>query len=329
MKSVSKSRRKQIPPPEDIYRQSLQDYISHPSEAALRSAYELGRASLRKGTSLVDLAISHQKALFEILRNATDKNLIAQATNAASDFLAEILSPYEMAHRGFQEAVGALRRMNETLEEEIKRIAYAVHDEAGQLLVAVHLGLADLARGASPQQKEEFEHVNQLLKQVETQLRQYSHELRPTILDDLGLIPAVRFLAGAVSTRAALPIQVSANLKSRLSPAVEIAVYRIVQEALNNAVKHARASSISVEILHEPAGLACCIQDDGIGFDPGLLSKSRPRKGLGLTSMNERLNSIGGSFEISSASGRGTRVEFRVPQNLIEVKHGPTHTSRG
>src|ERR1700687_3190744 len=103
MKSVSKSRRKQIPSPEEIYRESLQDYISHPSEAALRSAYELGRDSLRKGTSLVDLAITHQKALFDIHRDATDKHLIAQATNAGSDFLAEILSPYEMAHRGFQE----------------------------------------------------------------------------------------------------------------------------------------------------------------------------------------------------------------------------------
>jgi len=135
-----------------------------------------------------------------------------------------------MAQRGFQDAVSALRKMNELLEEEIKRIAYAVHDEAGQLLVAVHLALANLERRCSPQLHEDFQNVSLLLRQVESQLRQYSHELRPTILDDLGLIPAVRFLAGSVSKRAGLPIHVSADFEGRLAPAREIALYRILQE---------------------------------------------------------------------------------------------------
>src|SRR6202008_3721901 len=95
------------------------------------------------------------------------------------------------------------------------------------------------------------EQINLLLKQVEQQLRQYSHELRPTILDDLGLVPAIRFLAGAVSNRAALPIRVSAEVTGRPSPATEIALYRVVQEALNNAVKHAQASSITIELSED------------------------------------------------------------------------------
>src|SRR5882672_11050152 len=209
MKPSRQSRRKQVPSAEESYRKALQEHLSRPSEFTLRQAYELGRESLRQGTSIVEMAMLHQKSLFEIMRGLPDPQSTAKAESAAADFLAEILSPFEMAHRGFQDAVAALRGMNETLEEEIKRIAYAVHDEAGQLLVAVHLALSNLARGASPNQKQEFEHVNQMLKQVETQLRQYSHELRPTILDDLGLVPAIRFLAGAVSTRAALAVKVS------------------------------------------------------------------------------------------------------------------------
>ena len=113
---------------------------------------------------------------------------------AAADFLAETLSPYEMAHRGVQDAIAALRQLNETLEEEIKRIAYAVHDEAGQLLVAVHLALAEVARELPEPQKEQVGRIEELLNQVEKQLRRYSHELRPTVLDDLGWIPAIRFL---------------------------------------------------------------------------------------------------------------------------------------
>src|SRR4029077_16595420 len=106
------------------------------------------------------------------------------------------------AQRGVQDAIAALRQFNETLEEEIKRIAYGVHDEAGQILVAVHLALADLAGELPERQKEQVGRIEELLKQVEGQLRRYSHELRPTVLDDLGWIPAIRFLAEGVSKRA-------------------------------------------------------------------------------------------------------------------------------
>src|SRR2546430_11855410 len=117
---------------------------------------------------------------------------------AAGDFLAEMLSPYEMAHRGVQDAIAALRHLNETLEEEIKRIAYAVHDEAGQLLVAVHLALADVARELPERHKEQMGRVEELLDQVEKQLRRDSPALWPTGLDGLGWGPVSRFPAERV-----------------------------------------------------------------------------------------------------------------------------------
>ncbi|HWZ98529.1 MAG TPA: ATP-binding protein [Candidatus Dormibacteraeota bacterium] len=329
MKSGSATRQKHAPTFSELYSDALTDYLLHPEEAALRQAYELGRDCTARGISLVEIAIGHQESYLHFLRKKRGRGNIDRLDSLAAEFLAEVLSPYEMANRGFRDAVSALRKMNEMLEEEIKRIAYAVHDEAGQLLVAVHLALSNLARHSSAEHKAEFENVNMLLKQVEAQLRQYSHELRPTILDDLGLIPAIRFLAGAVSKRAALPIQISADVADRLPPAAEIALYRILQEALNNVVKHARASSASIELFQEPNFFVCKVQDDGIGFNPDHAQEAGQRRGLGLTSMKERINAIGGTLVLESSSGRGTCLTLHVPRNSMEVKHAHSHSSRG
>lgn len=322
---------KESPPFSEAYASALDSYLSEQSETFLRRGYELGREALKAGSSLVELALIHQQAFFECLhKKSSVRTSVERLAPLATEFLAEVLSPYEMALSGFQEAVSALRRMNELLENEIKRIAYAVHDEAGQLLVAVHLALSHLEQQSAPHLKPAFENVDVLLKQVETQLRQYSHELRPTILDDLGLVPALHFLASAVSTRSALPIHISSDLRARLAPPLEITLYRVLQEALNNVVKHARASSITVEISQQPAMLVCKVKDDGIGFDPAATQRpGRRGNGLGLVSMKERINSINGTLEFVSSSGRGTALIFRVPLDSSEVKHVRSHSSRG
>jgi len=328
MKSAAATRGKRTATFAETYSSALDAYLTRHNEPALRQAYELGREAMTRGTSLVELVLIHQEAFFLSLRKKTSRAHLDRLAPLGNEFLSEVLSPYEMAHRGFQDAVSALRRMNETLEEEIKRIAYAVHDEAGQLLTAVHLALSNLEHQSSPQLKNDFETVNQLLKQVETQLRQYSHELRPTILDDLGLIPALHFLANAVSVRTALPIKVSAPAKGRFPPSIEITLFRVLQEALNNVVKHARASSVSIEVNQDGNLLTCKVQDDGIGFNPSLAQKPGRRTGLGLISMKERVNSIGGTLDFDSSSGRGTCLFIRVPIPSTEVKNARSHSSR-
>ncbi len=311
MTPATKSRRKSTPTREELYRAALGEYLSDGSEVTRGQAYDLGRTFLKDGVSLVELATMHHSALSEVLRSGSSKTTNDNLLRAA-EFLSESLSPYEMAHRGFQEAVSALRRMNEVLEGEIKRIAFAVHDEAGQLLVAVHLALADVAREA-PNSHRTIENITDLLKKVEVQLRQFSHELRPTVLDDLGLIPAIRFLAGAVSKRSNLPIRVSAEIPERLASSAEIAVYRVVQEALTNAVKHSQARSVSVEIFSRDSTLHCIIQDDGVGFSPESAQQTGKRSGLGLVAMQERLNAIGGIIQFESAPMRGTTIRLSVP----------------
>ena len=127
------------------------------------------------------------------------------------------------------------------------------------------------------------------------------------------MIPAIRFLAGAVSKRSNLPIRVSAEIPERLASSAEIAVYRVVQEALTNAVKHSQARSVDVKIFSRDSTLHCIIQDDGVGFSPEFAQQAVKRKGLGLVAMQERLNAIGGIIQFESAPMRGTTIRVSLP----------------
>jgi signal transduction histidine kinase len=313
MRIATKPKRRPVETFENEYRSALCEYAVHGGEDALRKAYELGRRAIDDGKSLIEIASLHHRAVLVLVKEAKEGERRASLLRAAGDFLAESLSPYEMAHRGFYDAVKALRQLNETLEEEIKRIAHAVHDDAGQLLVAVRLALAGVSRDLPKAQHDQLGRVEQLLDQVEKQLRRYSHELRPTVLDDLGWIPAIRFLAESVTERSNLPIQVKTMVGGRLPSPVEIALYRIVQEALTNVTKHAQASHVSIRVRREGRMLCCSIQDDGTGFDVRAVQSGRVRRGLGLIGMQERMNAIGGTLSIDSAPGRGTKLLIRVP----------------
>jgi signal transduction histidine kinase len=274
----------------------------------------------------VEIASLHHQAVLALVCDAESGKRREELLRSSAEFLAECLSPYEMAHRGFQDAVTALRQLNETLEEEIKRIAYAVHDEAGQLLVAVHLALAEVALELPEPQQAQFARIKEMLNQVEKHLRRYSHELRPTILDDLGWIPAIRFLAEGISKRANLPIHIDAAVPGRPPATVETTLYRIVQEALTNAVKHAKASNVWIRAWRENLVLCCSIRDDGGGFDSNQAHAARGHKGLGLIAMQERVTAIGGTLRIESRSGLGTELSIRLP---LEGDHANSHRARG
>lgn len=313
MKTAIKRKTKFPATYEEEYRSAFRVYTQNGGEATLGRAYELGRRAITEKRSLMEIASLHHQALHGMLAEACGAAGRQEPLAAAAEFLAETLSPYEMAHRGVQDAIAALRRLNETLEEEIKRIAYAVHDEAGQLLVAVHLALADVALELPKSQKEQVGRIEELLNQVEKQLRRYSHELRPTVLDDLGWIPAIRFLAEGVSKRANLNIQIKTTVAGRLPNPMEIAVYRIVQEALTNAAKHSKASRVWIRIGRKKHLFFCSIEDDGVGFDVQAVRSDGKRRGLGLLGMQERLDGIGGTLTIDSALGRGTKLLIQLP----------------
>jgi signal transduction histidine kinase len=325
MKAASKRKTKSPSTFAEEYRSAFAEYAQRGGESALRRAYELGRYAIAEKKSLMEFSSLHHQALHAIWADTQEMANQEELLTSAADFLAETLSPYEMAHRGVQDAIAALRQFNETLEEEIKRIAYAVHDEAGQLLVAVHIALADLASELPEHQKERVGRIGELLNQVEKQLRRYSHELRPTVLDDLGWIPAIRFLAEGVSKRANFVIQIKTTIAGRLPGPAETAMYRIVQEALTNAAKHSKASRVWIRIGRKNRIFCCSIEDDGVGFDVTAVRSDCKSRGLGLIGMQERLSAIGGTLSIDSEPGRGTKILIRLP---AEASNASSHRAR-
>ena len=295
------------------YRRALRDYLDDAGETALARAYELGRNAVVDGLGVLEMTALHHEALrASVLRLAAFEDR-AKAAEAAQRFLMESLSPFEMTHRAFREVNTVLRRLHERLEEEAKRIAHTLHDEAGQLLASVHVALAAMSSDLPPSARGRLEEVRGLLDRIEDDLRRLSHELRPTILDDLGLLPALQFLADGIAKRTGLPIEVGGSTHGRLPPVVETALYRIVQEALTNAVRHADAACVRIQLQREPQAIRCSIADDGVGFDAPTVLAHRGGPGLGLVSMQERLEAVRGSFQIISAPGRGTRVHVAIP----------------
>src|SRR5258708_4780846 len=216
MKKATKRKTKPAATFDAEYRSAFAEYVRNGGEASLGIAYDLGRRAITAQKSLLEIASLHHQALHAMLSDARGAAAREKLLSAAADFAAETFSPYEMAHRGVQDAIAALRQLNQTLEEEIKRIAYAVHDEAGQLLVAVHIALADVVRDLPDPQKEQVARIQELLNHVQAHLRRYSHELRPTVLDDPGCIPALRFLAYRVSNPPTPPLQIPTTLPDSL-----------------------------------------------------------------------------------------------------------------
>jgi two-component system sensor histidine kinase UhpB len=208
----------------------------------------------------------------------------------------------------------ALIQLNEALEEQAKRIAHELHDESGQLLASVHIALNnDVARFLPPEAKSSVQGVKDLLERIEAQLRRLSHELRPTILDDLGLVPAIEFLTQGISERAQISIAVQGDTEGRLPNEVEIVLYRVVQEALNNVVKHAHAKQVQVSIGREGTTVHCSIRDDGDGFDSKQVAAQKGRWGLGLIGIKERLAVVNGKCIINTSPGQGTEILVTVP----------------
>ncbi len=203
-------------------------------------------------------------------------------------------------------------RVSELLEEQIHRIARDLHDEAGQLLTSVYLALHEVGRDLPPASRERLREIRTLLDQIEVQLRRLVHELRPTVLNDLGLEPALRFLGEGVTNRTGLAVSIRTTMAGRLPREVESALYRTVQEALRNVVRHAHASCVTVELDRRDGQVRCSILDDGVGLHAGGSTPPEAR-GLGLTGIRERVSALGGRLEVRSEQGQGSEIEVVIP----------------
>jgi two-component system, NarL family, sensor histidine kinase UhpB len=208
------------------------------------------------------------------------------------------------------------RRLLDAQELERRAVARELHDEIGQVLTAVKLSLQAIAHRLQPAAEvpeladsiEIVEHAIQLV-------RNRSMDLRPALLDDFGLVPAIRWYLERHAAHAKFVIELSADpLMARSPPAVETACFRVIQEAVTNAMRHSGAKTLHIEIRHEDSGLRCAILDDGVGFDvDGARQRALAGGSIGLAGMQERVEFLGGSLEIESWLGQGTRIGVLLP----------------
>ncbi|MHB9091254.1 MAG: sensor histidine kinase, partial [Chloroflexota bacterium] len=199
-------------------------------------------------------------------------------------------------------------------EEERKRIARELHDETVQVLSLLLVRLKLLRREGDREARDrQLEDATQLALQAADGLRRIARDLRPPAIDDLGLVSALAWYASAFKETHGLAVDFSADgLSERPTPEVELALYRIAQEALSNVAKHARARKVWVQLLRTADSLTALVEDDGCGFDVNAVRASR-KVGMGLFGMEERASVLGARLIIDSRPGAGTKVRVDVP----------------
>jgi PAS domain S-box-containing protein len=208
----------------------------------------------------------------------------------------------------------ALRdRLTRVQDEERAHIARELHDDIGQRLALLSIQLAELqkeARGIAPAFDSQLEMSRRLTEEICADAHRISHRLHPAQLALLGLTKALSGLCEAFARRSDVEIEFVHDAIPKLAADVNVCIYRIAQEAIQNATKHSQCGQISVTLTASPDAVRLCVSDVGRGFDPGAAEHS---SGLGLVSMAERARSVGGELTVRSSVGQGTRVEVRIP----------------
>ena len=214
-----------------------------------------------------------------------------------------------------REMLGAILNAQET---ERARVSRDLHDDVGQALTSVLLSLRLVESSLNGDQpdvndaRQRTEDARELVAEALRRARQLAFDLRPTVLDDVGLLPALERLTQAMTARGDTVVAFATDglRGGRLPAEVETVVYRVVQEALTNVVRHARASTASVTVMIVEGRVRALIEDDGVGFDA---AASSTRGRLGLVGMTERAELLDGTFELSSRRHVGTTVLLEVP----------------
>jgi signal transduction histidine kinase len=224
---------------------------------------------------------------------------------------------YEEVLRAKHEMEHLSMRLLEVQEEERGRLSRELHDEIGQTLTALRIEISrsqTLAGKTSPEVSERLGRALQLAERVVHNVRDISHLLRPSALDDLGLVPALHSQTQEFSRRSGIQCVFTENaVHDALPTSVKTCVYRVVQEALHNCEKHAGATTIHVKLRQGATSLDLAVEDDGRGTGLGSDGLPEQRGGCGVLGMRERISMVGGSFSMESSRGSGLRLSVRIP----------------
>jgi PAS domain S-box-containing protein len=241
-----------------------------------------------------------------LLSSLADKAAIAIANAALYEDLLEREKELEQLTDARMEAEEAERR----------RIARELHDGLGQMLSAIKFNIEVLedTEGLKEVDLKKLLEVKQLLDSVMTEAREISHNLMPSVLEDFGLKPALQLLCESFAKRLEIPISFQVHgVEGRLGNALEVNIYRIAQEGLNNISKHAHAKSVSVQLHFDEGGLRLTIEDEGEGFTTPLPKAPAEKGGMGLINMKHRASTFGGSLTVESHPGKGTTIIVQIP----------------
>lgn len=255
----------------------------------------------------------------EHLRLVTDKLVqkVADLDSANARLRAATLEQarlIEQVQAGRERMRALSHQLLQAQEAERRHIARELHDEIGQTLTAVKLNLQSVKQ-IFPRQVPRLDESIGVVERALQQVRDLSLDLRPSILDDLGLVPALSWYLDRQAKRAGFVAQlVAAPLAVSLAPDIQIACFRIAQEAVTNVARHARARQVRVELCQQGEELLLTVRDDGIGFDVTAARERATRGGsLGLLGMQERASLLGGEVQVHSEPRHGTEVRARLP----------------
>ncbi len=268
--------------------------------------------------ALLKLALTPLTRLRETMKQAQAGDLTLQApvTGHDPDF-DQLASAFNSMLQAIDDlSKSRARHILHAQEEERKRIARELHDETSQALTSLLISLALLEESVTdPVGRERICDTRTLAHQTLRAVRNMSLDLRPSALDDLGLLPALRWYVKQFQQKCGIEVELTATgLKERLPPEVETALYRMIQESLTNTAKHAHASHVWVTLTEDGLLLRATIRDDGRGFDAaGMLRKHWQERGLGLAGMQERAALLDGAVEIESEPGAGALITATIP----------------
>ncbi len=328
------------PPGEKIAGVLVTDFTLNPIEKQLRAELKenilfllaaIGISTLVIGIALNHLVIKKLQHFIEAASLFGRGDFKSTIRFKSEDEITRLAESFNKMAKALMEKMGQerkyLSRIIETQENERRRISRELHDEIGQALYAIQFNLEMVDKDlphTTAAVRARLEEAKFLSSQTLATMRQLSLDLRPTMLDDLGLVPTLRWYIKNFSKRLDIDSDFEAvGLEEKLSPPIETAFYRIVQEALNNIAKHAQADRVEVSLLKRDSRIYASIQDNGKGFDlEKVLHPEAPERGFGIVGIQERVSLLGGRLEIQSRPGFGTLISVEIPYESMTEGDG-------